>query len=600
MNNCDNLPPDFPGYPGVPGYPNPYPSGSSGGGTGGTGGGTGGETGGGVPPEYLGAPGVDGLPSKSYIEIEQLKSQAAQTTFQQEYARISQQDAQTLLATKQTFFDKKQKFNACTPLTRKTSARTRKWCRCPVCHPLNRVKDKVAGKNYFKIPFTNFKIPRFDILLDLGKSFDSNRRKGEVCGACKGRKLIMDVADDSEAYAAAAQQLASKADEIMETEAKLGLGGTRTTIIQGSDLLFVGLGFNNNQTHEVIPDGAIAPSIRGGKIPQQNAVPINAVVGKQGGLGWPQQVGNYTIKCANKFSLLAGAGGITIATPGPLTISAGMTKIIGPQMAIGSSVGPLTLEGDSVNITSKSVSITPTGGELFVKGNISNTGNITTQGHAHFESVSFAKGMCVGTTKSTSMANANPDVTVTQAATWYPKSLIAALLDLQNYYQNVLADTKTSAFRLLSPKENMNIADRLTSIAKLSVPLETQPTGFLIPGTPITIAGSCPCNLGGLAGGVIMGTITSPVPLFNMPHNHGIPESLHSHEITMPDIDYSGGSPNAVRSKVLNGAHESGVPSDPTKDTTTRLSEALRTTIEFSFNLATEAIKTVAKSIRLS
>ena len=58
---------------------------------------------------------------------------------------------------------------------------------CPTCNSQNVVKDRIAGKTYFKIPF-------------------------------------------------------------LEAESKLGLGGTRTTFIAGSELLSVGLGFNSNKT----------------------------------------------------------------------------------------------------------------------------------------------------------------------------------------------------------------------------------------------------------------------------------------------------------------------------------------------------------------
>ena len=515
----------------------------------------------------------------------------------------------SLVEYKRTLFKKKQLAKTCKPLktTGGGGSRRGRMCVCPVCSRLNRVKDKVAGKNYFKIPFTNIRIPRFDHLFDKIVTFDSNRRNGEVCGICGGQKSIVDVTDDSPRYAAASQMIDENAQKIMEAEAKLGLGGTRTTIIQGSDLLFVGLGFNNNKTYEVIPDSNIAPAMRGGKIPQQNGMLVNSVVGKQGSLGWPQQVGNYTIKCANKFNLLAGAGGITIATGGPLTISAGLMKIVGPQLSIGSSTGPLTLEGDSVNVTGRAVSITPTGGELFVKGNINNTGNITTQGHAHFESVSFAKASCVGVTKSTQMSNANQDVTLSQPAVWSAFALTAAMLDLKTYFQNILTDSASSAFRLLSPKENENLADRMAALTKYAYPIEKLPTGLIMPGTPVsldgTLVGTFPCNFGGQTGGVAKGIITgttiSPIPLYNFPHTHGIPEMQHKHEVVLPDIDITSSSPVALRGKILNGAHESGVPANPTKDTFARLMEIKKVAVEFAANISTEAIKLASKVQRL-
>lgn len=502
------------------------------------------------------------------------------------------QNPQALRQYKKNLFDKKRRAKNCKPLDLLKAALKQQLCRCPTCSPLNVVVGKVAGKNYFKIPFTNFKIPRFDHLFGFTATFDANRRKGEKCGACGGKKTIVDVYDDAAKYEKAAVAIDEKSQQIMEIESKLGMGGSRTTLIQGSEMLFVGLGFNNNKSYEVVNDAAIAPSMRGGKIPQQNATKVNAVVGKQSSLGWPQQVGNYVIKCANKFSLLAGAGGATIATPGPLTISAGMTKIVGPQIAIGSASGPLTLEGDSVNIMGRAVSITPTGGELFVKGNINNTGNITTQGHAHFESISFVKASGVATNKNTFPANANPDSTCSQPATWSYKSMSSQLIDLATFFKNIITDSNTSAFRLMSPKEMINLADRMASLTKLSFPIELKPTGVILPGF---------CNVFGIGnlGYPVYSTNLFPIPIWNFPHHHGLPEMMHTHEVTIPDIDTSSSSPEALRQKTINGAHESGVPSDPTKDTLARLNQAVRVSIEFAGALVVESTKLIGKAIRL-
>lgn len=513
--------------------------------------------------------------------------------FQTNFDRRKAKEHKELFVTQKRINEKRKRDKNCKPLNPQGSHANKNTGQrkipCPTCNASNKVKDKIAGKNYFTIPFTDFRIPRFDHLIDKIPSFDDNRRDGEKCGACGGSKQITDVADDSAKYQQVAQKIESNAEKIMDKEAKLGLGGTRTTIIQGSDLLFVGLGFNNNKTYETIPGGTIAPSMKGGKIPQQNSVTANAVVGKQGSLAWPQQVGNYTIKCANKFSLLAGAGGITIATPGPLAFSSGIMKLTAPQISVGCSSGPLALEGESVNITGKSISITPTGGELFVKGNINNTGNILTQGHAHFESMSFSKAACVGVTKSTYTAKANPDVLQTQNATWSVKALAAALLDLKTYYQNVPADSKTSSFRLMSPKDLQNVSDRFKVMANLALPWEIVVTGYVIPGTQfIALINGYPCEI----------TIVTPVDLHNFPHIHGIPEMMHRHEIMLPDMDYTNDSTQTLREKVVNGAQESGVPADPTKDTQTRLAEVKRTAVEFAAVAQVEATKIIAKIMR--
>lgn len=464
-------------------------------------------------------------------------------------------------------------------------------CDCPVCSPLNQVTEKIAGRNYFKIPFTEFKIPRLDHLINKTAGFDQNRRPGEKCGACDGKKKLPDIQNDSGKYQQVAQKMENDAPKIMEREAELGLGGARTTLIQGSDVLFVGLGFNNNKAHETVSEGAIAPSMKGGKIPQQNATKVSAVVGKQAELGWPQQVGNYTIKCANKFNVLAGAGGITLSTPGPLTLNSSGFKMNAPNISLGCATGPLLLEGESVNIAGKAISITPSGGELFVKGNINNTGNITTQGHAHFESVSFAKASCVGTNKTTSQATANPDVLNTEKAVWGSAAMKTALLDIKTFYQSVPADSRSSAFKLASPKVNENISSRMSSMAKLALPFEAEVTGFIIPGTKFTaIINGTPASV----------EVTSMCDIHNKPHVHGIPEMKHTHEIQLPDIDYTSDTPEAMREKVLTGAHECGAPQNPVKDTGSRLDEAKRTASELAANTKAEATKKIAQLSKFS
>lgn len=65
-------------------------------------------------------------------------------------------------------------------------------------------------------------------------------------------------------------------------------------------------------------------------------------------------------------------------------------------------------------------------------------------------------------------------------------------------------------------------------------------------------------------------------------------------------MDFTNASVQAVRAKVMNGAQESGVPANPSKDTLSRLTRMVRTTVEFSYNLVTDITKTVAKAIRLS
>lgn len=425
---------------------------------------------------------------------------------------------------------------------------------CPICGPHVKKKDVTGGKKYFKIPFTDpaYKIP-IPPFIAKTFDFDSSRRDGEKCKACEGKKKIKDVTDDSAKYKEVQQKAEQNIDKTLELEAKLGTGGSRTTIIQGSELLYVGLGFNRSDSYEVVKDGNISPGgVYGGKSAAfAGGYKSNAVVGKQTSAGWPSSVGNYTIKCANKLQLLTGSGGITMATKGPLTISAGITTISGPMVTIGSSSGPLTLEGDVVSISGKTVTITPTDKHLFVKGTISTTANMIVGGHTHSEGISFAKASCVGRNETSTMDTANPDNSQTFPAVWGGagvKGITSSILDIQLWAQSLPMDVKTSAFRMMSPNENANLANRLGTLAKMVIPFEMTPTGYVF--------------------GVMPGT--AMLPIFNFPHTHGLPPMQHTHDVRVPDIDCSHDSPDALRTKALNGAVESNathVESNKTTET---------------------------------
>ena len=444
---------------------------------------------------------------------------------------------------------------------------------CPTCGPQAKKKDVIGGKEYFNIPFTKKQIPNPLILLapkTLG--FDDSRRDGEKCKTCDGKKKIPDVSDDSAKYEQVQQKAQQNIQKTLDLEAKLGTGGSRTTIIQGSELLYVGLGFNKSDSYELIQKGQPnAGPVAGGS---SGAFPegynSTAVVGKQTSAGWPSNVGNYTIKCANKFQMLAGAGGITMATKGPLTISAGITTISGPMVTIGSSSGPLTLEGDVVTITGKTITMSPTDKQLVVKGTISTTANMIVGGHMHTESVSFAKASCVGKSQTSTMDASNPDVIETMGAVWggvATKGIASGVQELQLWATNIAADAKTAAIRLLSPDEMQNLSDRMASLATQTQPYEIAPTGFILPGTLITLLGTCPCNYpspGSIAGpGLITGVVQAPIPLNNFPHKHSLQAMQHTHDTRVPDIDCSADSPQALRTKFMNGAVEGNAPYVP-------------------------------------
>lgn len=465
------------------------------------------------------------------------------------------------------------------------------FCPCPMCGPSNRVQEQVSGKEYFRIPFTSIKLPRLDLMIDPTKSHDANRRPGETCKACDGTKKLPNPARDDEKHEKVAEKLKEKAAQILDRESKLGTGGHRTTVVQGCETLIVGGGaFNSNVTHKVAEDQGVTATMSGGYIPQMSGKKTNAVKGIQHQVGWPQSIGNYSIKCANKFDLLAGAGGIELTTKGPLTINAAQVNFSGAELGLGSKEGQMAIEGKSVNITGESISITPTGGELFVKGTINNTGNTNTQGHGHYESISFTKASAIATNKSTKHNSASVTNNITHKAVYGGMGLAQAGMDVSLWTQSLLTDFTSSAFRALSPAELSNLSARISNMAYQAGFIEPIPHGWIMPGTHIGTTGVI------VLGGTTTVTSDTLVPVFLEPHCHMMPNMQHNHEMVVPDIDINAQTPAQLRMKVMNGAQESGVPNHPTGDILARIQNAIKTTAESAASIGAAMGLTTSKA----
>lgn len=415
---------------------------------------------------------------------------------------------------------------------------------CPFCGGHVKKRDVSGGRTELKIPFTNppWRIPIPPFIAKLLKP------DPKAC-SCEGKQKIKDVSDDSAKYEKVQQQAQANIEKSIELEAKMGTGGNRTTYIEKSDTLVVGLGFNRNDSYEKIPDGQMSPGKP--QIPEKTkefgafakGYQSTAVQGKQTSVGWPSAVGNYKIVCANSFKVVAGAGGISLNTKGPLTFNSGILNLTGPQVNVGSSSGPLTLEGDVVSITGKTITLTPTDANVYVKGTISTPANVIVGGQLHAETISFCKASAPAKDIRSTVETGNPDATQTFQAAWggaAVKGITSSVLDIQTYFSNVVSEPETSAISLLSPTQMLNLANRFTTLAKMCMPVETMITGFAWLPTPV-------------------GPI--PIPVTNFPHVAGLPSMNHSHGARVPDIeckDYA--SPQALRSAVINESLTSNTP----------------------------------------
>jgi DNA-directed RNA polymerase subunit RPC12/RpoP len=432
---------------------------------------------------------------------------------------------------------------------------------CPYC--TGKVLTKNAGRLFSTIP--GLLQRSFPIRIPTGL-LSFIQQKGPVnvssifkseCAVCGGKQQIEDPSDDSSKYKQVKQAAESKSKEITELEAKLAPPcGNRYTVIQGCDLLEVGLGMNDAPSYRVDKEksirskGLIDPS----KINTKKGGPQVPEGGKanhvQGLNPLASPGGHYMIKCANKFTLLVGAQGIDITTGGPIVIGGGITKITGPEISIGTQTGRLSLQGEVVDISGKSIEMCPTDGHVFVKGTISNTGNLMVGGHLHGESISFTKAECVGKNEHTKPAAASD--LACGPAFWGGngvEGLMLALKDMVGFIVSKVANP-LEAQQMMTQRFVEGIRDKMLNVTYNSRPWELSPTGYILPGTSIMLQNATvPCNQGGTAIGNVIGTVRMPIPINNFPHCHALPDGEHTHEVRLPDLDFTADSAEDLRGK---------------------------------------------------
>jgi len=433
-----------------------------------------------------------------------------------------------------------------------SSASKQKEIECPFC--TGQILAKYAGKAFASIDGflqRNFsiKIPT-EILTYLKENTPVSKKsaiKG-TCKACGGKGSIKDPSDDSAKYEKAKAKAESLKEKIAEEEAKLGACGNRYTIIQGCDLLEVGLGMNDVDAHRVDKDkGKRLKGLAGPELIDTKKAGLQIPEGGdrnhvQGINPLASPGGHYVIKCSNRFSLLAGAQGVDITTGGAVNIHGGITQIIGAEVTVGSKTGGLLLEGDVVNINGRSIEIAPSDGHLVVKGTISSTGNAMVGGHAHFESVSFVKGETSGR-NDTTKPSAPGDI-ITGAALWGGIAVEAGPAAVKDMLYNVAQNVSHPSYiqKLLSISGISKTSENMFNMTYSMLPVEAKPTGNIVPTTPVSIILTSQTLLdstGKPCTGVLAGTVLLPIPLFNFPHNHVLPDLTHVHEVRVPDIDFS-------------------------------------------------------------
>lgn len=407
---------------------------------------------------------------------------------------------------------------------------------CPNC--TGEVLTKKAGRpfasiNAFLQRAFSIRIPNLAIIDWIKERLPVSKltiSKGK-CEYCGGKQVIDDPTDDTDKWEAVKANFDARKEEIEELEARLAPPcGNRYTVIQGCDLLEVGLGMNDTPSYRTEPEKDLA----NGRLLDPGEGDM-----KQGGPQIPKGAkrtlvvgcnppaspgGHYVIKCSNKFSLVVGAQGIDITTGGPITINGGITQITGPQVTVGTSTGRCVIEGETVNLNGKSVEVAPSDGSFFVKGSLNATGNAVVAGHTHSESASIVQLETTGKNESSKIGA--PGNTYGGPAFWgglAVEGIAAALKALSSY---VLLNTTNPehAKTIASPRFITGLQDEITNLLYTARPVEIIPTGICVVGSSVGI-------------------------VFNFPHVHAMPDQMHTHETRMPDIDCEADSAEELRRK---------------------------------------------------
>ena len=359
-------------------------------------------------------------------------------------------------------------------------------------------------------------------------------KDGSKCELCGGKGSVDDSTDTRDTDKQAATLAQSKSKEIQDLEAKMGLpGGNRHQVIVGNDLLEVGLGMNDTPSYIIKEGKGFAQT---SKLATQGAVPspikTNQVVGTNP-LSTPG--GQYVIKCSNKFSVFSGAQGIEFNSYGPIVFKGGMTKFVGPEITIGSAKGQVTVEGDHLQLNGKSINISPDSGgkgQVNIQGTLTTNGNIVSHGGAHIEGdLSFISATCPMKIDRTRFASTADQAT--GHAEWQIKS---ASQGTQDFIRKIQTKVTDPALLQMSPREINNLILETKQLVMKALIIEPVVTGWIIPGTKMLLQGSCPCNYGGSASGVITATVISPIDLRNFPHHHILSDGTHTHDIQVPNI----------------------------------------------------------------
>ena len=419
---------------------------------------------------------------------------------------------------------------------------------CPTCKDskgkdkkiLNNQGGNKSTPNNAIIPHSNTSIV-LEFLGTVGELFGIKKVTAqealEECPTCKNEGEVEDFTDSNPQEQKAKAKAEAMKDQITQLEKKLGPpGGNRYTLVTGDEYLEVGLSINDpGKSYKVYEGKGYAPY---GNDIKKGTVPVHGkanVVRGTNPLALPG--GHYHIKCSNKFSVFTGVQGIAFESLGPITINGGITRITGPSVTVGTSIGQTLIEGGDVNVSGNSIALTPApggSGQVACQGTFSTAGNITATGGAHIDGdLSFTSATCPA--KVTETETSSQTDQTTGPATWYPTCAIDGLTDFTRCVQEMILNPKLKAF---CPRGIEDLTSRTINLLRKQQGLELQPTGLVF--------------------GVMPGPAV--LPIFNFPHHHKMEDMSHSHSQLTPNIRLMRGADGAQQVRDLAKAKTKPAP----------------------------------------
>lgn len=181
------------------------------------------------------------------------------------------------------------------------------------------------------------------------------------------------------------------ASTLASAEQDMGEGGSFVTEVAKNMVISIGTVFNDLNSVRTDPQGKLIQSgfdiDKKGMYPTEEASPLIE----------PKHVddlsgGTLTVLANNKAAFIVGAGGLKIQSAGINEISGSITNITGEQVNISSS-NEVNLGGSRLNITSKALSLKPSGGQLVVDSNLAVKSNLMVQGGAMISGPLFCNGI---------------------------------------------------------------------------------------------------------------------------------------------------------------------------------------------------------------